>query len=86
MTKIWISKYALTTGISCHDWDEKITSTKYVSPAGSWHSFKFGSEAHLTEAEAIVTAEKMRIKKIASLKKRLTRIEALRFTSDAAIS
>ena len=86
MTKIWISKYALSTGISCHDWDGKISEHGYVSPRGLWTSQKLGASAHLTQGEAIARAEKMRIAKIAALAKSIKKMEALRFTSDGSTS
>ena len=86
MNKIWISKYALSTGISCHDWDGKISEHGYVSPQGLWTSQKLGTGAYLTQGEAIAAAEKMRSAKIAALTKSIEKMKALRFTSDGSIS
>ena len=86
MKKIWISKYALSTGISCHDWDGKISEHGYVFPQGLWSSQKLGTDAYLTQGEAIARAEKMRVAKIAALAKSIKKIEALRFIPKGSIS
>ena len=70
MKKTWISKYALTTGIYCCDWDG--------DPKTLYHAHKLGVHAHLTESDAIAAAEELRVKAIANLKRRIEKTEALR--------
>lgn len=80
MKSLWVSKYALTDGIKTADWDEKVSDYGYVFPHGYCQGFKFGQEAHETQAEAKQAAEKKRLAKIASLKKQLAKLEAMSFT------
>lgn len=79
-TKIlWVSKYALTDGIARKEWDGQVSEHGYAHPKGMWVSVKIGRHGHLTEAEAKEAAEKMRVLKIAALKKQVAKLEALRF-------
>ena len=76
---VWISKYALSAGITKHD--AKI-SNGYAYPGApfmSYVGFKLGKDAHDTEEGAIRAAEAMRIKKIAALKKQIAKLESMRF-------
>lgn len=82
MKSLWISKYALTDGIKSADWDGKVADYGYVFPAGYCLGFKFGRDAHETEAEAKQAAEKKRLAKIASLKKQIAKLEAMSFTGN----
>lgn len=77
----WLSKYALSDGIvsevrvqACKPGDEYIYAVGYQ---GTW--FRRGRDIHETKAEAIKAAEAMRIKKIASLRKQIAKLEALKF-------
>ena len=77
--KVFITRYALTKGIietddaeGCFDISpEMISSKKY----GCFH----GDDWHKTKEEAIAFAEKMRVKKIESLKKQIAKMEKLKF-------
>lgn len=79
MTKIYVTKYALTSGISEHDAE--------ISSGGDMASFRengyphyyHGDDFHLTLDEALKRAEEMRIKKLASLNKQIEKISALKF-------
>lgn len=74
----WITTYALTKGIQemegevCHN-----ISSDMLACANSdcFH----GSNWHRTREAALVKAEDMRLKKIASLKKQIEKLEKLRF-------
>jgi hypothetical protein len=79
--KVWISKYALSEGIK--EAEDSYDSGGYVHvllPGAAFRQcYKFGTDAHLTREAALAAAESMRTKKIASLKKRIAKLEALRF-------
>ena len=74
----WISKYALSGGVVAKAGYASNTEG-YVRVVG-WGTYRLGRDAHLTEAEANATAEKMRLKRIASLRKQFVKLEAMRFT------
>lgn len=82
MPKYWITKYALSEGIIAID-GEAPHADGYASvkvPGASYHQlFKVGGTAFLTEGEAKADAEKTRIRRIASLKKQIAKLEKLRF-------
>lgn len=78
--KVWVSKYALTTGIFCLEVDHKSEDGTIVYGKAwkdSYHGE--GREWHLTEENAKRRAEEMRQKKILSLKEQLKKMEGLRF-------
>lgn len=76
---VWISKYALSGGITKHD-AEIMNGYAYPgSPFMSHIGFLLGKDAHGTEEGAIRAAEEMRIKKIAALKKQISKLEGMRF-------
>ena len=80
--KIWISKYALSDGITEHDCEEPPDGDNYVRPGAPFASFaifRLGTAAHTTREEAVKAAEKMRDKKMASIRKQLARLEAMKF-------
>lgn len=74
--KIWVSKYALTDGITEHDCIVEgdhayITKFQYVNGEGkNWHT---------TKEEAFERADVMRKERIASLRKQIARLEEMRF-------
>ena len=76
---VWISKYALSSGITKHD--AKIDDKWAVrgDPFSPCVYFRLGRDAHTTEAAAIQAAEAQRVKKIASLKKQIAKLERMRF-------
>ena len=78
--KVYVSKYALTDGIRL---SEVVRSSmydcKYISVRGYALSAVVGRNAHATWPEALAAAEKMRAKKIASLRKQIERLEKLEF-------
>lgn len=84
--KAWIAKYALTQGIFvvtaevCTDINEDMISQTEPKPqfgAVTYHGK--GREWHETQAGAVAYAGEMRRKKIASLKKQIAKLEAMRF-------
>jgi len=76
--KVWITKYALTSGIEVVNGElfENDTAVNY----GNCYAHGEGREWHKTEEAAIIRAEKMRSDKIASLRKSISKLEKLRFT------
>lgn len=83
MAKVYITKYALSTGI------EKIDTELYKSPINNryyaqvyYNRYYIGSEAFTVESQAIEKAEEMKIKKIDSLKKQIEKLEKLNFKKE----
>lgn len=83
MAKVYITKYALSTGI------EKVDTELYKSPIDNryytkvyYNRYYIGSEAFTVESQAIEKAEEMRVKKIASLKKQIEKLEKLNFKKE----
>lgn len=75
--KIWNSKYALTEGLIEQDGEEVGDSMVKVGSLQYLHGE--GKEWHRTRESAAARAELMRKAKIASVRKQLARLEALRF-------
>ena len=78
----WVTKYALTDGIKCIVGEISDCAPNMISEikSGTWLSSCFhGKDWHKTEAEAIARAEQMRVEKIASLKKQIAKLEAMKF-------
>ena len=81
--KVYITKYALTKGIEekeveiCSDIDENMV--KVIGVRFSECYFGEGNQWHRTLQSAIKRAEEMRIKKINSLKKQITKLENMKF-------
>ena len=78
--KIWISKYALSGGITEHECE--VPSGGYVTPGApfmSFVSFKMGRDAHDTREGAVQAAKIARAKKIASINKQLAKLLAMEF-------
>ena len=74
--KVYITKYALTRGILEADAELNPRFPTMVSTnLGHFH----GKDWHETKEAAIYRAEEMRTKKIASLKKQIEKLEALKF-------
>jgi hypothetical protein len=79
MTKIYISKYALTTGIYTEDAKISDGLAHVPGPYGSTFFHGEGREYHLDYASALSKAEAMRRAKIASLRKQFAKLEKLVF-------
>lgn len=82
--KAWVTTYALTQGILvvegevCHEINSAMLS--YRSSGYEYPMNAHGKDWHRTPEAALARAEEMRTAKIASLKKSITRLEALKFT------
>jgi len=76
---VFISKYALTRGI----YEEKGAISKIDEfrfyAKDSFHDGFSKDEWHKTRGEAVARAEEMRKKKLASLHKQISKLEALKF-------
>lgn len=77
---VWITKYALTKGIFEMDVESQSEDGKSVY-GKAWNQCYRGQgvEWCKTKAAAIAKAEKMRRKKIASLKKQIEKLESMKF-------
>ena len=80
--KIWIRKYALSSGITEHECEPPREGSDHVypgSPFAGYIGFRLGREAHATPEEAAKAAEAARIKKIANLLKQIAKLEKMSF-------
>lgn len=79
--KVWVTKYALTSGITEHEVEinHNISSDMVTDKSGSYPCSFHGKEWWRTKSNAVDYANDMRKKKIASLKKQIKRLEALEF-------
>lgn len=76
--KIWISKYALTTGISEHE-AESGCNPDTVFYGRGFYARGEGVEWHRTLDSAKIRAEDMRVHQIVSLHAKLDKLIALNF-------
>lgn len=76
---VYISKYALSEGIKECQAEIRDGKAYPGAPFLDYVGFVIGNEAHLTRVEAVVMADVMAKKKIASLKKQITKLEAAKF-------
>lgn len=85
--KVWITKYALSSGIQTYDNAKVCTNVsmdmieipKQSSVDLAMHFHGEGKDWHRTEEAAKVRAEEMRFAKIASVKKQLNKLEQMSF-------
>lgn len=83
MFKVWIAKYALTQGIFeeevylCQSGPEMVSTAPEYGIANYYHGK--GREWHETKASAVAKADAMRKDKIASMKKKIAKLEKLNF-------
>ncbi len=79
--KYWLVKYALSNGLKeitgKSEWSEK-----YVTSI-SGMNYRIGRDVVATRTEAAAIADAMRIKKIASLRKQIAKLEAMTFSLSA---
>ena len=73
----FVSKYALTKGIAKEEGEIRSDSKIFCVRCNNfWHYYR-NCEYHETLQEAIEQAEKMRLKKIESLKKQIAKLEKM---------
>ena len=78
-TTRWITKHALTGGILKYETSiSDLGGGRMIRVENSYQCFH-KPYWYDTEAEALAHADQLRLKKIASLKKQIERLEALRF-------
>lgn len=81
--KIWVTKYALTKGILEADDGEicEIVPKGMIRSKclGGGHTYFHKPDWHESKEEADEQAEKMRLKKLESLKKQIKKLESLNF-------
>lgn len=81
MAKVFITKYALTEGIKEIETDiirSRFENEEYVID-DSYSYFRIGTNAFTDKSEALKKAEEMKIRKIASLRKQMEKLEKLSF-------
>lgn len=76
---VWITKYALTTGISQMEVQTYEDSPNVAKTLEAYPQYFHGDDWHRDKSSAIAKAESMRVKKISSLKKQIARLENLSF-------
>jgi len=84
---VWITKYALTKGVFSTevylDADEhssrRRVSEKEKQEFAVWPASYYEPDWHETKEAALARANEMRVKKIASLKKQVKALEAMKF-------
>lgn len=81
MKKVYITKYALSRGIleKKAEIADFMNGHKRAFVEGDFLSYRIGSEAFFEKEDAIKNAEKRRNKKIESLKKKINKLENLKF-------
>jgi len=83
--KVWITKYALTEGIIVEDGEISKTTPNMIRYGGADSSCKYahgeGKDWHRTPEEAKARAEQMRLEKIESAKKTLSKLEGMTFAA-----
>lgn len=79
MTTYYLSKYALSEGVEKVESDDRYSKGDWIDLQDRYGFYKLGRDIHKVEAEALAAAESMRVKKIASLKKQIAKLEAMTF-------
>ncbi len=82
MTTIWITKYALSSGIFSVDTEVEGGSrmASYRRTPDHYTSYVHGNDWHLSRDEAVKRAEEMRKKKIESLQKQIKKLSSIDFS------
>ena len=81
----WVTKYALTTGVE--ELSAEVPKSEYSNPDGKmirvmntkYSTFYYGKDWHRIPEAALTRAEEMRTAKLASLRKQIAKLEALKF-------
>lgn len=78
MTKVYITKYALTEGPFTTDGE--IIESMVVWVHSGYRQYAHGKEWWLTEEEALADCERRRLTKIKSIDKQRKKLEEMKFT------
>ncbi|HGK4675219.1 TPA: hypothetical protein ACJ2WV_004520 [Kluyvera georgiana] len=84
LTKIYVTKYALTAGAFITDAEIKDGGRFAVYCHGSFPAYAYGKDFWLTEEEALADCERRRAAKIASIEKQKSKLEKMTFTIQEA--
>jgi len=77
---IYVTKYALTTGIFTAQGEQSSDDSFFFKSEGSgFTNFARGNDVHLTEEAALARAEEMRIAKLKTLDKQMKKVSAMKF-------
>lgn len=79
----YLTKYALTEGIKEVACARPPSGYGYLHPENNLMAYKAGRDIFESKADALKRAEAMRIKKIASLRKQIAKLEKLSFGEGA---
>lgn len=85
MTIVYITKYALTTGVYSAEADVNGDMAVQRAKGSGYAQYLHGKDWHLTEDEALDRAEEMRIAKLKSLFKQIKKISALKLTIKSSL-
>jgi hypothetical protein len=78
--KAYITKYALSKGILELEGSNRIgNEDTFEAKTGQWMNSYHGGEWWATRDAAVERADEMRVARIASLKKQIKKLEAMRF-------
>lgn len=79
MTKIWITKYALTKGITEAEAEISMDGRMAVVRSGTFPAYYLLGEWFTTKENAVANANVRLTRKIASVLKQLKKLQALKF-------
>lgn len=80
MTKIYVTKYALSSGAFQVDAEIKYNGTMASYRKNGWPQTAHNKDFWLTKEEALADCERRRKAKIASIEKQKTKLEKMTFT------
>ena len=78
--KRYVTKYALTAGIEEMNLRPSNVAPGMLCPTNGFSNFYEGKDAFENRSDAVNNAEKQRLRKIASLRKQIEKLEKLRFS------
>lgn len=82
MTTIYVTKYALSSGVFTVDAEISSEGSMASWKTNGWTEFAHGKDFWLTEAEALADCERRRQNKIKSIEKQKAKLEKMTFTFD----
>lgn len=80
--KVWITRYALTSGIyevEATIYERNPGMVSYRMPPGSFLQFAHGKDWHVMRETAVARAEEMKVAKIQSLEKQIKKVSKITF-------